>query len=324
MGFFSDFGKALGGQSTSRSSSKTTMPGWLQDPAKNLIGQASQYAMENQQFPGMTPFQQQALQRQGQLATEGGGVYGDAQTQMRKTINGDNLKGNPYLQQQIDGALGDMSRAYSLTAKPQMEASMVRSGSFGNQGLQQMQMEQQRQLQETMARTAGDMRFNNYGMERQAQINATNNAAQFDQGRYADTDRLYQAGSAEQQQALNELQFPMQQFQSLSNILNPMQQIYAGKSGVQTSITPQSAQEGLSAFMKLINGGGSVPSDRRLKEDIKKVGKTDDGLNVYTYKYKGLPSKTFMGVMAQDVQKRNPDAVESRGGLLAVDYSKVK
>jgi hypothetical protein len=300
------------------------MPGWLQDPAKNLVSQASQYAMENQQFPGMTPFQQQALQRQGQLATEGGGVYGDAQAQMRKTINGDNLKGNPYLQQQIDGALGDMSRAYSLTAKPQMEASMVRSGSFGNQGLQQMQMEQQRQLQETMARTAGDMRFNNYGLERQAQINATNNAAQFDQGRYADTDRLYQAGSAQQQQALNELQFPMQQYQSLANILNPMQSIYAGKNQVATSITPDSAQDGLQAIMKMfMTPGGGMPSDRRLKEDIKKVGKTDEGLSIYTYKYKGLP-KTHMGVMAQDVQKRNPDAVVSHSGLLAVDYSKVK
>jgi hypothetical protein len=319
MGFFSDFGKSLLGQSSSKSSTKVTMPGWLQDPAKNLVSQASQYAMENQQFPGMTPYQQQALQRQGQMATEGGGVYGDAQTQMRKTINGDNLKGNPYLQQQIDGALGDMSRAYSLTAKPQMEASMVRSGSFGNQGLQQMQQEQQRQLQETMARTAGDMRFNNYGMERTNQINATNNAAQFDQGRYADTDRLYQAGSAQQQQALNELQFPMEQFKSLAGILNPMQQIYGGQNTSGTSMTPQGAQQGLGSLMQI---GSMLLSDKRAKEDIKKVGKTDEGLNVYTYKYKGLPT-THMGVMAQEAQKQNPKAVGKIGGLLAVDYSKV-
>ena len=320
MGFFSDFGSALLGQTTKRSSSKTTMPGWLQDPAKDLVSQASQYAMSNQQFPGMTPFQQQALERQGQMASEGGGVYGDAQKQFRSTVNGENLRGNPYLQQQIDGALGDMSRAYSLTAKPQMEASMVRSGSFGNQGLQQMQQEQQRQLQETMARTAGDMRFNNYAMERDNQVNATNNAAAFDAGRYADTDRLYQAGAAQQQQSLNELQFPMEQFQSLSNILNPMQQIYAGNKTKQTSIDPQSAQQGMGTMMQI---GSMLLSDRRTKEDIKKVGKTDDGLNVYTYKYKGLPT-THMGVMAQEAQKKNPDSVGRFGGLLAVDYSKVK
>lgn len=318
MGFFSDFGKSLFGQSSSKSSSKVTMPGWLQDPAKNLIDQASQYAMNNQQFPGMTPYQQQALERQGQMASEGGGVYGDAQKQFRSTVNGENLRGNPYLQQQIDGALGDMSRAYSLTAKPQMEASMVRSGSFGNQGLQQMQMEQQRQLQETMARTAGDMRFNNYAMERGNQVNAMNNAAQFDQGRYADTDRLYQAGATQQNQALNELQFPMQQFQSLANILNPMQGIYAGKDSSASGMTPQGAQQGLGSILNLLK-----LSDRRAKEDIKKVGKTDDGLNIYTYKYKGLPT-TEMGVMAQEVQKKNPNAVGRMGGLLAVDYSKVK
>jgi len=28
-------------------------------------------------------------------------------------------------------------------------------------------------------------------------------------------------------------------------------------------------------------------SDRLLKEDIERVGKTDDGLPIYTYKYKG-------------------------------------
>jgi hypothetical protein len=33
---------------------------------------------------------------------------------------------------------------------------------------------------------------------------------------------------------------------------------------------------------------------------------------------------TEMGVMAQEVQKKNPDAVGRMGGLLAVDYSKVK
>ena len=320
MGFFSDFGKSLFGQSSSKSSTKVTMPGWLQDPAKNLVDQASQYAMNNQQFPGMTPYQQQALERQGQMASEGGGVYGDAQKQFRSTVNGENLKGNPYLQQQIDGALGDMSRAYSLTAKPQMEASMVRSGSFGNQGLQQMQMEQQRQLQETMARTAGDMRFNNYAMERDNQVNATNNAAQFDAGRYADTDRLYKAGATQQEQALNELKFPMEQYKSLAGILNPMQQIYAGKDSKQSSLNPQDSQDGLAAMGNLL---GSLFSDRRLKEDIKKVGKTDDGSNIYTYKYKGLPT-THMGVMAQELQKKNPDAVGSVGGLLAVDYSKVK
>lgn len=64
-------------------------------------------------------------------------------------------------------------------------------------------------------------------------------------------------------------------------------------------------------------------SDERLKKDIKKVGKTDDGLNVYTYKYKGDETPQ-MGVMAQEVAKKNPSAVGVHAsGFLGVDYSKV-
>ena len=64
-------------------------------------------------------------------------------------------------------------------------------------------------------------------------------------------------------------------------------------------------------------------SDKRLKTDIKKVGKTNEGLPVYTYKYKG-DDTTQMGVMAQDVEKKTPSAVRTLGGFKAVDYTKVK
>lgn len=66
-------------------------------------------------------------------------------------------------------------------------------------------------------------------------------------------------------------------------------------------------------------------SDERVKKDIKKVGKTDGGLGVFTYKYKGDPSKvTHMGVMAQEAAKKTPSAVfKSTMGPLAVDYSQV-
>ncbi|MDE2098895.1 MAG: hypothetical protein KGL39_16700 [Patescibacteria group bacterium] len=71
-------------------------------------------------------------------------------------------KDNPYLTQNIDTALGDITRNYNLAVKPNMESSMVNSGSFGNSGLQQMQGEQQRQLGQTLGNTAAQMRGNDY------------------------------------------------------------------------------------------------------------------------------------------------------------------
>lgn len=73
-------------------------------------------------------------------------------------------------------------------------------------------------------------------------------------------------------------------------------------------------------------------SDRRAKKNIKRVGKTDKGTPIYTYKYKQDPSGlVHMGVMAQDLAKSkdndNREAVKRVGpgnmGLMAVDYSKV-
>lgn len=66
---------------------------------------------------------------------------------------------------------------------------------------------------------------------------------------------------------------------------------------------------------------GALPfSDERLKEDIERVGETDAGTPIYTYRYKGSPMMQ-MGVMAQE----NPDAaVRDPSGFLRVDYSKVQ
>lgn len=64
----------------------------------------------------------------------------------------------------------------------------------------------------------------------------------------------------------------------------------------------------------------SIPfSDRRLKTDIKRVGQTDAGTPIYTYRYKwGGP--VHMGVMAQDV----PHAAHmDPSGFLKVDYAEV-
>lgn len=73
-------------------------------------------------------------------------------------------------------------------------------------------------------------------------------------------------------------------------------------------------------------GAAALPlmfSDRRLKTDISKVGKTNKGLPIYTYKYKG-DDTTQMGVMAQDVEKKTPKAVKEVSGFKAVNYKLVK
>ena len=69
--------------------------------------------------------------------------------------------------------------------------------------------------------------------------------------------------------------------------------------------------------------GGWMFSDRKVKEDIKKVGKLDNGMNMYSYRYKGSPMMQ-LGVMADEVKKVIPEAVaEGAPGIDAVNYSTV-
>ena len=68
-------------------------------------------------------------------------------------------------------------------------------------------------------------------------------------------------------------------------------------------------------------GGGGFFSDERLKENIQKVGKTNDGQPIYRYNYKGDP-RTQIGLLAQEVEKDHPDAVGLAGGYKTVNYKK--
>jgi hypothetical protein len=63
-------------------------------------------------------------------------------------------------------------------------------------------------------------------------------------------------------------------------------------------------------------------SDRRLKTDIKRVGRLDNGLTVFSYRYKaGGPPE--IGLMSDDVRRQNPSAVAvAPNGYDMVDYAR--
>ena len=69
--------------------------------------------------------------------------------------------------------------------------------------------------------------------------------------------------------------------------------------------------------------GAFVVSDIRLKRDIVEVGRLDNGVDLYRYRYK-WSDQTYVGVMAQEVAQVVPDAVMHGGdGYLRVDYGRL-
>lgn len=74
-----------------------------------------------------------------------------------------------------------------------------------------------------------------------------------------------------------------------------------------------------SLFGGVLGFGAALLSDRRAKTDVEEVGKTKDGQKIYSYRYKaGGPVQ--IGLMAQEVEKKRPDAVTDVGGVKMVDY----
>ena len=120
------------------------------------------------------------------------------------------------------------------------------------------------------------------------------------------------AGQAQQQTAQAGLQalynqflqqqaYPFQTAQFLANIATGTGAL---SGSTQTAVTP-----------------GGLFSDVRMKENIRKVGETFDKQPIYSYNYKG-DDKTQMGMLAQEVEKKHPEAVGLAGGMKTVDYDK--
>jgi len=70
-------------------------------------------------------------------------------------------------------------------------------------------------------------------------------------------------------------------------------------------------------------GGGGRRSDIALKRDIHLLGTMDNGLGFYRFRYIDEPT-TYVGVMAQDVERVMPEAVaRGRDGYLRVFYDRL-
>lgn len=106
--------------------------------------------------------------------------------------------------------------------------------------------------------------------------------------------------------------------QGLSNILNTQAGVYNNAMNAKGEMW--GAVLGAGARL----GAAAIPlSDRRVKKNIVQVGiNNQTGLPVYEFEYTFLPGRRFKGVMADDVERRYPDAVvDTPSGIKAVNYS---
>jgi len=71
--------------------------------------------------------------------------------------------------------------------------------------------------------------------------------------------------------------------------------------------------------------GSIFASERRLKQNIDKIGELSDGLGIYEFEYKSDPGIVHVGTMVEEVEQLRPWALGplTEEGYKTVDYSKL-
>jgi len=312
--------------------------------AENVFAQPYT-AYQGQRIAQLDPMEQtaanvyanQVIPQSGQLAGIGQQIA-NAGAQTYDTATAASYA-NPYENQVISGALGDLGQAYGQSSRA-MDASAIGSGAFGGerQGIENV-LGQERYL-DSVADTSARLRQAGFesgasrfaqdratqmgGLGQQlgaatTQIGALQSGAQGLQAFGQQARGIEQAGLAEgYRDFIEKREYPAGQIRQMVGALSgaPIRSYGEERSGsVGTpvggpSIFGQVAGAGLSAY---------AMSDIRMKEDINLIGKSPMGINVYTFRYKG-DDKKYQGVMAHQV----PQAAEvDANGYLMVDYSKL-
>lgn len=109
--------------------------------------------------------------------------------------------------------------------------------------------------------------------------------------------------------------------QSELSALQAMAQLLGVYPATSEGTSKSSQSNGIGGLLQGAGAAMSLFSDRRLKDNIKKVGERN-GFTLYEFTYKGQPEK-FIGVMAQEVAEIMPNAVKEIDGFMAVDYGKL-
>lgn len=263
----------------------------------------------------------QILPESGQLAAIGAQTY-DANTAATYA--------NPYEQQVISGALGDLGEAYGQTQK-QMNAQAIGAGAFGGerQGIENV-LGRERYL-DTVGDTSARLRqagfesgANRFAQDRaaqlqsaQSQIGALGQSAAGLAGFGTQARGIEQAGLAENyRDFIEEREYGAGQIRQMVGALSgaPIRSYGEERSGsVGTPVA------GPSTFGQVAGALTAITSDIRLKDDIKLVGKSPSGIKIYNFKYKG-DDKKYQGVMAHQVPHAS---IVNDEGYLMVDYNKL-
>lgn len=336
-------------QQTTQSTSQTSPYAPAKGPLDNILGQLGGQASN----AGLTPTENNALNTLQTNAAGGNpyaGAIGNLATNM---LNGGGAKAN-------DGNISANLANYQGMLAPYANGSMVGKNTALQGQLDQIRQDVSNQVNSQFAAAGRDGSAANlqalgrgiaqgtapviasqYNQDVANQLNAANSLYGAGNATYGLLNQNQQAANANaqagagigsaaldannwgaNQQLAAEAQrrgIPVQNLSTLLGSISPVAQAFGTQSGTSVSETKD---DPMKTIMSGVLGGltlASKFSDARLKEDIARVGALADGTPVYRYRFRGSP-QFEIGLIAQEVEQRMPDAVSEFRGAKMVDY----
>jgi hypothetical protein len=210
---------------------------------------------------------------------------------LRSQIESDPTE-NPYLQAMIDRT--------NNSVRNQQQAMLGRRGLAGGSDYANI-------ISRALASNETGLRFEDYNQAMNRRMQAAGMAPGISQAGFLPLQMATQAGTAG---AMLPSQLAAMQGAGMGGLLGQYQDVRG---------TQRQSGMGLGEMIGLGLQGASLFSDARLKTDIRRVGQTDAGVPIYTYRYLGQ-GPFHMGVMADDVPEAQGPEIE---GFKTVRYEAV-
>jgi hypothetical protein len=269
------------------------------------------------------PLTQQQIQQYQSPYTQDVVNATEAQFNNQNAIQQQQVLGNAAAQGALGGDRTAVAQAVLAGQQQTQEAPVI--AGLENQGYTQALQTAGQQFQQNPEQAAYGIASTGQGLENAALTGAN---AQVGAGTLEQQTQQAQDTAAYQQ-------FMQQQFMPESMLsweLPLLTGVGSQEGGTSTTTGPapnplaQYLGLGIAGVGAAGQAGGSAGiaglaalSDKRAKENIRKIGHLNDGQPIYRFNYKGDP-QTRVGMIAQEVEKVNPDAVHEINGLKHVDY----
>lgn len=316
-----------GGESTTQQGIDPMLKPYVQyglNEAKALYQSALPNYYPGQTFVSPSEQTQAALQAQQNRALQGNPLLPAAQQQQQAVIQGQYLQNNPYFNQALAGAAQGAQQNY-FDAIRQAQGSAAQAGRYGSGVSADIQNRAATTLANTLANKYGELAYQNYGNERQAQNAAALAAPQLAAADYGDIQQLGNVGQQMEGYQEAALQSDIDRYNYEQNLpqnkLNQfLSQVYGAPAGT-TSTTTQSSGKIICTAMNHVYGFGSFRQAIWLKQSANLDPAYEKGYHavflpiiMFAYKNTNPLRKLVRGALEHVARHRTADIWKQKRG----------